>query len=188
MPKFIFKYMSNWIINEQIDGEEGIFLTDFVFVQSLSCVWCFAMPWTAACQAPLSFTVSWSWLRCMSIEWWCHPIVSSSATSFSFCPQSFPASGSFPESVLHITWPEYWSFSFSISLSNQHSAWFLLGLTGLISMLSKGLRVFPSTTIQKHQFFGTQPSLWFNSHIHDYWKNCSFDHMDFCWQSNVSTF
>ena len=73
-------------------------------------------------------------------------------------------------------------------LSRNIRFWFLLGLTSLISMLSKGLRVFPSTTIQKHQFFGTQPSLWFNSHIHDYWKDYSFDHMDFCWQSNVSTF
>ena len=73
-------------------------------------------------------------------------------------------------------------------LSRNIRFWFLLGLTSLISMLSEGLRVFPSTTIQKHKFFGTQPSLWFNSHIHDYWKNYSFDHMDFCWQSNVSTF
>ena len=107
----------------------------------------------------------WVFPNSRLLSWWFYPTISPSAALF-FYLQSFPASGSFPESVLHITWPEYWSFSFSISLSNQHSAWFLLGLTGLISMLSKGLRVFPSTTIQKHQFFGTQPSLWFNSHIH----------------------
>ena len=63
------------------------------------------------------------------------------------------------ESVVGIRWPKYWSFSFSISPSSEYS--------GLISSLSKGLsRVFSSTTVQKHQFFGVQPSLWSNSHIH----------------------
>ena len=67
--------------------------------------------------------------------------------------------------------------------------WFPLGWTGWISLLSKGLsRVFSNTTVQKHQFFGSQPSLWFSStSIPDYWKNHSFDYMDLCWQSNVST-
>ena len=90
----------------------------------------------------------------------CHP--------FSSCPQSFPASGSFPMSnFLYIRWPKYWSFSFSISPSNEYSGFISLGLTGLISLQSKGLsRVFSSTTIQKHQFFGAQSSLWSNSHIH----------------------
>ena len=70
------------------------------------------------------------------------------------------------ESVLHIRWPKYWSFSFSISPSMNIQDWFPLGLTGLISLQSKGLsRVFPST-IQKHQFFSAQLSLWSNSHIH----------------------
>ena len=70
------------------------------------------------------------------------------------------------ESVLRNRWPKYWSFSFSISPSNEYSDWFLLGLTGLISLQSKGLsRVFSSTIIQKHQFFGAQYSLWFSSHI-----------------------
>ena len=60
-----------------------------------------------------------------------------------------------------------WSFSFSNSPSNEYSGWFTLKLTGLISLLSKGLsRVFSSTTIKTHQFFGAQPSLWANSHIH----------------------
>ena len=64
-------------------------------------------------------------------------------------------------------WPKYWSFSFSISPSNEYSGFISLGLTGLISLQSKGLsRVFSSTTIQKHQFFGAQSSLWSNSHIH----------------------
>ena len=65
--------------------------------------------------------------------------------------------------------------------------WPPLGLTGWISLQSKGLSsVFSSTTVQNYQFFGTQPSLWSNSHIHDYWKNHSFDCMDVCWQSDVS--
>ena len=67
---------------------------------------------------------------------------------------------------------------------------FPLGLTSLISLLSQELlTVFSNTTAQKHQFFGTQPSLWSNSHIHnDYWQNHSFDYMDLCWQSKVSAF
>ena len=73
----------------------------------------------------------------------------------------------------------YWSFSFSISPSNEYSKLINLALTSLI-LLSRGLsRVFSNTTIQKHQFFGTQPSLWSNSHIHTWLlKNHSFDYMD----------
>ena len=72
------------------------------------------------------------------------------------------------ESALHIRWPKYWSFSFSISPLNSQG-WFPLGLTSLISLLFKGLsRVFSSTTVWKHQFFTAQPSLWPNSHIHTF--------------------
>ena len=96
---------------------------------------------------------------------WYHPTISSSATLFSSSPKSFPASGS-DESTLHIRWPKYWSFSFSITPVNTQG-WFPLGLSGLVSLLSKGLsRVFSSTTVREHQFFSTQPSLWSNSHIH----------------------
>ena len=63
-------------------------------VRSLNLVWLFVTPWTTESQASLSFTIAWSLLKYMSIEW-CYPIISSSATSFSFCLQSFPASGSF---------------------------------------------------------------------------------------------
>ena len=70
------------------------------------------------------------------------------------------------ESLLHIKWLKYWSFSFTISPSNEYSGWFPLGLTALISLLSKELsRVFFSTTVQKYQFFRAQPSLRSNSHI-----------------------
>ena len=70
------------------------------------------------------------------------------------------------ESALHIRWPKYRNFSFSISPSMNIQGWFLIGLTGLISLLSKGLsEVFSGTTVWK-DFFGAQPSLWSNSHIH----------------------
>ena len=71
------------------------------------------------------------------------------------------------ELALQIRWPKYWSFSFSISPYMNIQGWFPLGFIGLISLQSKGLsRVFSSTTVQKHQFFGAQPSLSSNSHIH----------------------
>ena len=83
-------------------------------------------------------------------------------------PSNFPIFRvSSNESVLCINWPKYWSSSFSISPSNDIQDWFPLGLTGLTSSQSQGLsRVFSNTTVQKHQFFGTQLALWFNSHIH----------------------
>ena len=106
-------------------------------------------------------TISGSLLRLMFIELMmpsnhlilCHP--------FSFCPQSFPALGSFPMSQLFPSGGQNTGASASASvLSMNIQGWFPLGLTGLISLQSKGLsRVFCSTTIQKHQFFGTQPSL-----------------------------
>ena len=95
------------------------------------------------------------------LSWWCHPTISSSVVPFFSCLQSFPASGSFQmSSALRIRWPKYWSFSFSISPSNEYSGlisfrvdWFdLLAVQGLS-------RVFSNTTVQKHQFFSTQLSL-----------------------------
>ena len=71
------------------------------------------------------------------------------------------------ESVLCIRWPKYWSFTFSISPSNEHSGLISFRITGLISLQSQGLsRVFSNTTVEKHQFFGTQLSSQSNSHIH----------------------
>ena len=98
--------------------------------------------------------------------WWCHPTILSSVTLFSSCPQSFPAS--FPMSQLFATDGLSIGASASASVLWMNSqGWFPWGLTSLISLLSKGLsRVFFSTTVRKQQFFGTQPSLWSNSHIH----------------------
>ena len=98
---------------------------------------------------------------------WLNDAISFSAVPFSFCLQSFPASGSFPMSWL------FTSSSQNIQAAGSQSDipmntqdWYPLVLTGLISLQSKGLsRVFCNTTIQKHQFFGTQLSLWSNSHI-----------------------
>ena len=88
-------------------------------------------------------------------------------------PSIFPSIKDFSsELVLHIKWPKYWSFSFSIRPSMNIEDWFPLGLTSLI-LQSKGLsRVFSSTTVQKHQFFTAHPSLWTNSHINAWllWK------------------
>ena len=117
------------------------------------------IPWTAAHQASLSITNSRSLVKLMSIESvmpsnhliLCHPLL---------LPLIFLTIRAFSnESALCISWPRYWSFSFSISPSNEYSG-FPLRLTGLISLQSKGLsRVFSNTAVQKHQFFGTQLSL-----------------------------
>ena len=99
---------------------------------------------------------------------WCHPIISSSVTSSSSCLQSFAASGSFLRSWFFASGGQSTGASASASvLPKNISDRSPLGWTGWISLQSKGLsRVFSNTTVQKHQFFGTQLSLWSNSHIH----------------------
>ena len=99
-------------------------------------------------------------------SWWCHPTISSSVIPFSSCLQSFPASGSFPMSQFFTSGDQSIGASASVLPMNIQD-WFPLGLTGWISLQSKGLwRVFSNTTVQKHQFFSTQLSLWSNSNIH----------------------
>ena len=99
---------------------------------------------------------------------WCHLTISSSVIPFSSYLQSFPASGSFPMSLFFASGGQSIRASASASvLPMNNQGWFSLGLTGLISLLSKGLsRVFSSTTVWKHQFLGAQPSLWSNSQSH----------------------
>ena len=99
---------------------------------------------------------------------WCHPTISSSVIPFSSCLQSFPASGSFSMSQFFASGGQSIGVSASASVLPMNiQDWFPLGLTDLISLQSKGLsRVFSNTTVQKHQFFSTQSSLWSNSHIH----------------------
>ena len=128
-----------------------------VVVQLLSHVRLFVTPWTAAHQAPLSFTISWSLLRFMSIES-AMLSISSSVSPFFLCLQSFRASGSFPASQFFASGGQ------SIELQLQHqSFWWIFR----VDFLSKGLsRVFSNTIVQKHQFFSAQPSLAQFSHVY----------------------
>ena len=100
------------------------------------------------------------------LSWWCHQAISFSVVPFSFSLQSFPASGSFLMSQLFAS--DDWNIGVSLSfLPINIQDWFPLGLTSLISLLSKGLsRVFSNTTVQNLQFFSALLSLWSNSHIH----------------------
>ena len=99
---------------------------------------------------------------------WCHPAISSSVVPFSSCPQSLPASGSFPMSQLFAWGGQSTGVSASASFSPKKSqSWSPSEWTGWISLQSKGLsRVFSNTTVQKHQFFRAQLSSQSNSHIH----------------------
>ena len=99
---------------------------------------------------------------------WCHSTISSSVIPFSSCLQTFSASGSFQMTQFFASGDQSIGASASASLLPLNiQIWFPLGLTGLISLQSKGLsRVFSNTIVQKHQFFGAQLSLWSNSHIH----------------------
>ena len=111
---------------------------EVIVVQSLSHVQLFATPWTATCQASLSFNNTWSLLK-LPLSQWCHPTILSSVIIFSSCLQSFSASGSFPKSVLCIRWL-YIAVSSSESAFPKNSQdWFPLEMTSLISLQSKGL-------------------------------------------------
>ena len=136
-----------------------------ISVQSLRRVRLFATPWTTACQASLSITTPRVYPNSYPLSWWCHPIVSSSVIPFSSCPQSFPASGSFQMSQLFISGGQSIGVSASASvLPINIQDWFPLGWTS--PAVQGTLRVFSNTTVQKHQFFGTQLSSQSNSHIH----------------------
>ena len=140
-----------------------------ILVQLLSHVWLFAIPWTIACQASLFFIISQSLIKLMSIE----SVIPSN--HLILCHALLLLHSIFPS--IRVFFPVSWLFAsggqmIGISASAlvppmNIQDWFPLGLTGLISLQSKGLsRVFSNTTVQKHQFFGAQPSLWSNSHIH----------------------
>ena len=139
----------------------------FVVVQLLGHVQLFANPWTLAywpsCPSPSPRACSNSW----PLSRWCHPTISFSVVPFSFCLQSFPASGSFSMIWLFTSGDQRIGASASASVLPMNiQDWFPLGWTGWISLQSKGLsRVFSNTTVQKHNFFSAQPSLWSNSHI-----------------------
>ena len=126
-----------------------------VAVQSLSCVLLFVVSWTVVFQNSLSFIISWSLLRFMSMK---SLMLSNSlilCCPLLFLPSLFPSIRVFSnEPVLCIRWPNYWSFCFSIHPSSEYSRLISLGQAGLIPLQSKGpSRVFSNTTIRKHQFF-----------------------------------
>ena len=145
-------------------------------VQSLSCVRLFATPCTTAHQASLSFTISRSFFKLMPIE-----LVMPSNHLILCCPLLLLPS-IFPTIRVFSSGGQSIGASTSAFAMNTQD-WFLLRWTGLISLFFKGLsRVLSSTTIWEHQFFGAQPSLWFNSHICTWLlENHSFDYTDLCW-------
>ena len=121
------------------------------------------------------------------LHWWCHPVISSSDALSSFSPQSFPALGTFPMSWLFTPGNQNTGASASASaLPLSIHGWFPLRLTGLISLLSRGLLgVFSSTTVWRHQFFGILPSLP-SSSLNRTWPLGR--PLNLCRQSNVSAF
>ena len=134
---------------------------------------------TQSCLALRPHRMQHTRLSCLSLSpgvcsnscpsnWWCHPTVSVSVSPFSSSYQSFPASGSFPVSQFFTSGGQSIGVSASASVLPMNiQGWSPLGLTGLIFLQSKKFsRIFSSSTVQKHQFFSAQPSLWSNSHIH----------------------
>ena len=140
----------------------------FVVVQSLSHIQLFETPWTAACQASLSFTISQSLLKLMPVESvmlsnhliLCCPLL--------LLPSVFPSIRVFSDkSTLPIRWPKYCSFSFSISPSNEYSGLISSGIDWFDFLAVQGtLKSLYNTIVKKHQFFDTQLSLQSNPHIH----------------------
>ena len=130
-------------------------------VQSLSCIWLFVTPWTTACWASHPSPTARVHPNSSPLRRWCHPTISSSVVPFSSFLQSFPASGSFQMSQLFASGGQSIGISASTSVLPMNTQdWFPLRWTDWISLQSKGLsRVFSNTTVQKHQFFGTQLSL-----------------------------
>ena len=116
-------------------------------------------PQTAACQASLSFTISWTLLKLTPLNQWCHPTNSSSVIPFISCLQSFPASGSYPMSQFFTSGGQSIGASASASVFPMTiQGWFPLELIEMISLLAS-LLIFSNTTVWKYQFFSTQPFL-----------------------------
>ena len=180
-----FQFYLQRLPSQQSTIQSTSHMTETYALQSPPCpllsrVWLFVAPWTAARQDSLSITNSWSLLKLMSIELVMpsnHLIL---CPPFFSCLQSFSASASFPMSQFFASGGQSigaWASASASALTMNIQGWFPLWLTDLISLQSKGLsRVFSNTTVQKHQFFGTQPSSWSTlTPIHDHWKNHSLD-------------
>ena len=130
-----------------------------------NCIWLFELQHA---RFPCPSLSLWVCLNSCPLSQWCHPTISILCYPLLLLPSIFPSIRVFStESALHIRWPKYWSSSFSISPSNEYSGLISFMMVWVISLQSKGLsRIFSKTTVQKHQFFGAQLTLWSKSHIH----------------------
>ena len=158
---YTFIWEIDWWINI-IPGRDSVLCFSLV-AQSCPTLWPHGLQHARLpCPSPTPGACSNS----CPLSQWCHPTNSSSVILFTSCLQSFSASGSFPTSQFFASGGQSIGASAS-ALPLNIQDWFPLGLTGFISLQSKGLsRVFSNTTVQKHQFFGAQLSLWSNYHIH----------------------
>ena len=162
--KLLIIMMSSWSIFLLL----LVLSVQFSSVQLLSSVWlCNPVDCSFFARLPCPSPTKRDCSNSCPSSWWCHPTISSSVIPFSSCLQSFPASGSFPMSQFFTSGGQSIGASASVLPMNIQD-WFPLGLNGVISLQSKGLkkRIFSNTTVQKHQFFGTQPFWWSKSHIH----------------------
>ena len=185
---YSYLFLYYWKKKKKKDG--GNELTDLQFssVQSLSRVWLFATPWTAAHQASVSITNSLVYSNSCPLSRWCHPTISFSVVPFSSCLQSFPASGSFQISQLFASDSQSIGVSASTTVLPKNTQDLSpLGWTGWISLQPKGLSPTPQfKSINSSALsFLHSPTL---TPRHDHWKNHSLDYTDLCWQSNVSAF
>ena len=151
----------------RVDGgtAAGLGATESTQLFSRSVVSNFLRPHRQHTRPPCPSPTPWACSNSCPLSQWCHPAISSSFVLFSSCPQSFPALRSFPMSQLFASGGQSIGASASASVLPMNiQDWFTLGLTDLISLPSKGFsRVFSNTTVQKHQLFSTQPTLWFTS-------------------------
>ena len=151
-----------------VKSEEGVLYPQLLLLFNHSVISDSMQPYGLQhARLPCPSLSSWSGSHSCPLSQWCHSTISSSGIPFSCYLQSLPESESFQESVLHMRWSKYWSFSFSISPSNEYSGlvssridWFHLLAD------QEALKSLPQCHSWKHQFFSAQPSLWSNSHIH----------------------
>ena len=163
--------------NNRINGDVGK-SSSISSVQALSRVQLFMTPWIAACQASLSITNIQSHSNSRPSSQWCHPATSSSDIPFSSCPQSLQASQSFSnESILHMRWPKYWSFSFSINPSNEHPGLISFRIDWLDLLAVQGTQ--ESSPAPPFKSINSSALSFLHSPtfttIHDQWKNHSLD-------------
>ena len=181
-------FFLNMFARPQMTFQDSV---QFSSVQSLSRVRLFATPWTSARQASLSITNSRSYPNPCPLSQWCHPTISSSVVPFSFCPQSFPALGSFQMRQLFATGGQSIGVSASTSVLPVNTKdWSPLG--GLVGSPCSPRETQESSPTPQFKSINSLAlsclhSLTLTS-IHDYWKNHSLDYMDVSWQSNVSAF